>query len=282
MRLLPDEYRENRYVQGLSLLSSDNIPSEEPLKIFLNPDDINQRQLFSRLKWHESVEIVQAYVLAALKLITSKSDNPIDKSQALKSLVSFVDYGNEGLGEFSNSAYDSLGPNYSRILEDLSFYFRQGQAPIDELRQILLALAKMNYFRVKKTLMLAFVSYDYPENSKWYLDRLMLIQSALGYSDNEIARYALAFLSEGFLTLKKILDKPETPSNERTELLDILELIDVEVPKWLLSSDWRVSKSAIEYCGLRKLTDTREILEHLALSENEKIQEAAKEILASL
>jgi hypothetical protein len=278
-----DEHDDDSYIQGLSLLNSDNTPSGKSLGIFLNPDDKHQRQLFKRLKLSEPEKVVQAYVSTALGLITSITEDPFKKSQALTSLVNFVDYGNEGLLEYINFAYNESDQVYLRILNTLSSYFRQGQAPVDELRQILIAITNMNYFRVKKTMMLGYVSYELPEykNSKWYLDRLTLVQCALKYPDNEIAHYAFSFLWNCFRTREKIFDNPGWPSNERTKLLNVLELIDREVPKWLLSSDWRVSMFAIVYCGIRKLTDTKEILEQLALSENEKIRESAKGILSS-
>ena len=262
----------------MPLVDDKGAPCRDILEIFLNPDDRRQQDVFRAIKRSGRSDVIHAYVSAAVAAITSNTKS-FNKSKALRSLVLFFHFGDEGIVRFTTWSRDVLGESYYSALEELSAYFQSAQASINELREVLVALGEMDFFRVKHTMMLAWIYYEYPKSTSWFLKRLKVVKVALSLYDNEIALIGLAFLVHSFGELKKLLNDDEIAIDDKKVLLETLELVNIEISQWLLSSDWRVVGHAIVYCGLAKLLDNREIIEQLVQSSNKTVQEVARHVI---
>ncbi|MDP1993125.1 MAG: hypothetical protein Q8K00_19080 [Syntrophales bacterium] len=277
-----EESVEDKRFESTALLSASGTPNAELLAAFLDSTNWHQRQVFKRLKSRRESVAIDVFTSAATSLITSECEDWERRKEALKSLVSFVTYGDEGLMHYTTEARDALGESYDRLLLALSLCFRRGTAPVEQLREILIALAEMDYFRAKRTMMLSIISYEFPKDPNWFIERLAVVGRGLSCGDEEIARYALAFLVFSRETLEELLEDARVEVAKRAILRGDLATIDAIVPKYLLAEDVRVVVLSSYYCGGRKLHDTREIIDQLARCDNEKIRGAAGEALRLL
>jgi hypothetical protein len=263
--------------RSVLLLDDTGAIYQQTFMVFVNPDDKNQQDIFRAIKCSGRSDIIDAYVSAALTVVTSDAEYG-EQDRTLTSLVGFVNFGDEGAMEWTTHARDVLGDSYYRIHNELSEYFQNEQIPLNGLHKVFMALASMDYFCVKRTMMMGFIFYEHPKNAIWLVERLKVVRRALSLTDSEMAWYSLAFLTHSFRELQEVLLAPKTKEQDHA-LSEILDLIHIEISKWLLCSDWRVVKEAITYCALAKLSDNREIIEQLELSKDDTTSNIAKQAL---
>lgn len=258
-----------------NLVSKYQEPNSELFEVFISPDNPpNQRRVFGYLRSADT-ETRKIYFKVAIQMVTSDKLNLATKKKVLESLAAFLSFSEESILEYAPPSLSIRDAAYDETLDSLADYLENEDILQDECREVINCLIQMDYFRVKRTLMLSYVEYTYPHDTDWYAKRLQLCAAALEKGDDFVAWNVLAFLSplNGYKELESVLSDSNIEKQKITLLNDLLYTLDTVVPRWLLSSDYRVVSFACIYCNTRRLIDTLPLLEQIKNSENKLVKE---------
>jgi hypothetical protein len=257
------------------LITRKQEPSPKLFKAFVSTaDPQDQRRVFGYLRSADT-EVRLKYFNAAIRTVTSDKSDLSSKKIILNSLAAFIRFSEEGLLEYAPPSLSIRDSAYDAVLDSLADYLNGENISKEEYREVFGCLAQMDYFRVKKTLMLGYAHYTYPHDADWYQKRLQLCALSLDRGDDFVAWHVLAFLFHGYKELNELLSDSSIKSRQIESLAGLLSTLDTRVPRWLLSNDPKVVSFACIYCNLRELTGTLPTLKNLKDSNNELVREMA-------
>lgn len=261
------------------LLDSDGQVNQDFFDLFASPrNPPRQREVFRMLR-AASMDTRSAYFSAAIQAVRSPGGDLSDKKEILESLAAFVNSSEEGISRFDSSFRDTA---YNEALDSLADCLMSGTIRRDAYDEIFRCLAQMDYFRVKRTMMLAFVEYKYPHDASWFAKRLSLCLHALRNGGKDVVWHVLAFLSNSYSELRRVLQDPHVHEDEVSNLEETLTVMDSIVPLCLTSSDYRIVICACGYCKERGLASALPIIKNLQGSGNDQVREIATAAVKTL
>ena len=204
-----------------NLVSQHQKPNSELFKVFISPDNpANQRRVFGYLLSADT-ETRKIYFKAAVQMVTSDRLDLAVKRKVLESLAAFLSFSEEGLLEYAPPNLSTRDSAYYETLDSLANYLENEDILQDEYREVFNCLTRMDYFRVKRTLMVSYAEYTYPHDADWYAKRLQLCAASLEKGDDFVAWHVLSFLSplDGYRELERVL----SDSNIEKQKIAILE-----------------------------------------------------------
>jgi len=252
-------------------IGQDQKPPAEFFDFISSEDPPSQRRVFGYLRAADT-ETRGSYFSAAVRMVTSDRFDLVAKKKVLKSLAAFVKFSEEGLFEYAPPSLSIRDSAYIETMDCLADYLGGDDIPQDEYKEVVECLTHMDYFRVKRTMMLSFVEYFYPHDADWYAKRLRLCVSCLQKGEDVAAFHVLSFLFHSYDVLEQLLLDPDAKEQKISPLRALLSILDSVVPQWLLSNDYKVVTSACLYCNRRRLVETLPLLEQIKGSENEMVR----------
>jgi hypothetical protein len=275
MPKLPEGEHQQAHRKISNLIGPLQEPVSEVWEAFITSDNPEkQRRIFADIRSFDT-ETRKIYFEAAGRLVTSDKLTLAAKKKILESLAAFLGFAEEGLCEYAPESLGIRDSAYHEVLDFFADYLESADIGKDEYREIFKCLTEMDYFRVKRTLMLSYVEYTYPHDAGWFTKRLKLCITALEKGDDFVAWNVLAFLSptNGYRVLENLLNDSGIEKGQIALLEDLLSILDTVVPRWLQSSDYRVVTFACLYCNIRRLVDTLPLLEQIQNSEGKLVKE---------
>ncbi|MEM9549260.1 MAG: hypothetical protein AAGA77_24960 [Bacteroidota bacterium] len=274
---------ENKF-NSKRLLDKNNNPIQEYFDVFVSSENpISKRKLFFALETVETKERRIYYKLAMEKVFSKNIDFNVKKI-ILQNISDFYHFTEEGLSKFAPKRLSIRDSAYYELQDLLANYLINSRDISEkEFDALFKCLQEINYFREKRTRMMSIVEFYYPVSIEWFIKRLKVCNTSLRKENLYVGWAVLTFLVSTLNNIiQKLISDIQIEEDKRKICEEIIFEIDNVVPRWLLSSDYKVVDLACKYCYLRNLNSALPLIEEILNTENELVKKTAHATIKKL